>query len=96
MKIQGYRIELSEIEGSARKYYHNQVATVALSIGSHGDEQLVLAIEDGDASQEKAITQYLKDYLPDYMIPNKVVFMKTFPQNANNKIDRRKIKALIE
>lgn len=96
VKIQGYRIELSEIEGSARELYHNQVATVALSIGSHGDEQLVLAIEDGDASQEKAITQYLKDYLPDYMIPNKVVFMKTFPQNANNKIDRRKIKALIE
>ena len=96
VKIQGYRIELSEIESVARKFFNNQCAAVAVAIGEQGTQHLVLAMEREDDGSENQLLNYLKKYLPAYMIPGKIVFMKVFPQNANNKIDKRKIKETLQ
>jgi D-alanine--poly(phosphoribitol) ligase subunit 1 len=96
VKIQGFRIELSEIESVARKFYDNQCAAVAVAIGEPGVQHLELAIEKADDGSGHQLLEYLKKYLPAYMIPEKIAFLKVFPQNANNKIDRRKIKELLQ
>jgi len=38
--------------------------------------------------QPKTLRQYLKNYLPDYMIPTVFIEMELFPLNANDKLDR--------
>lgn len=96
VKIQGFRIELCEIDSVARKFYDNQCAAVAVAIGEPGVQHLELAIEKADDGSGHQLLEYLKKYLPAYMIPEKIAFLKVFPQNANNKIDRRKIKEMLQ
>ncbi len=96
VKIQGYRVELSEIESVARRYYNRQTAVVAVVTGQQGQETISMAIEREDDNSGSELETYLKTYLPSYMIPSKIVFIPTFPQNLSNKIDRKKIKELIK
>ena len=96
VKIQGYRIELSEIESVTRRFYNRQTAVVAVVTGQQGRETISMAIEREDDHSCLELEAYLKTYLPSYMIPSKIVFMPTFPQNMSNKIDRKRIKELIK
>lgn len=45
-------------------------------------------------SQE--IKRQLKEYLPDYMIPKKIIFLDKIPVNTNGKADRAYLKGLLE
>ena len=94
VKIQGYRIELSEIDCVARKFFKNNVAAVAVPITHQGATMIGLAVECEDNSLDKELMDFLKHYLPNYMLPYKTIHLQTFPQNSNNKIDRNKIKEL--
>ena len=44
----------------------------------------------------KEINECLKDILPDYMIPSKRVFLESMPHNLNGKIDKQKLKNMLE
>lgn len=97
VKIQGYRIELSEIEYVARRFYKDKVAVVAVPVkDAHDNTVIALAAETEDDPRADQLIDMLKQYLPAYMVPSSVVCMPQFPQNANNKIDRKTIKQLIE
>lgn len=97
VKIQGYRIELSEIESIARKFYNGDIAVVAVPAeDTNGNMSIQLAIEDEDKEKDEKLLEYMRGYLPSYMIPSKVYHLSRFPQNANNKIDRKEIKNLIK
>ncbi len=96
VKIQGYRVELSEIEQVARRFYARKTAVVAVVAGSTGQESIHLAVEGPDDGSRDGLEAHLRTYLPAYMIPSKIVFMPSFPQNMSNKIDRKRIKELIK
>lgn len=97
IKIQGYRIELSEIECVARKFYDERHAVVALPIYENtGTCSIHLVVEDIKKDESERMIEHLKKYLPAYMIPSKIHYMEQFPQNSNNKIDRRKISEQIK
>jgi D-alanine--poly(phosphoribitol) ligase subunit 1 len=96
IKIQGFRIELSEIECIARQFYGGKRAAVAIPVSDSGNNYSIhLVIEDDGTEDTEAIIVYMKKYLPSYMIPSRVHFMKQFPLNTNNKIDRKHIKTII-
>ena len=95
VKIQGYRIELSEIESVARRYYDQQTAVVAVVTGEQNNQTINLVVERNDDGSSEQLQDFLRQYLPTYMLPSRVVFMPVFPQNANNKIDRKRIKESI-
>jgi acyl-coenzyme A synthetase/AMP-(fatty) acid ligase len=96
VKIQGYRIELSEIECVAREFFNGEIATVAVvNSDDKGNNFIQLALEGKDDKQEKELHDYMKSKLPAYMMPQEIHFIGKFPQNANNKIDRKQIKQLI-
>ena len=95
IKIQGFRIELSEIEFHAKKAIKEQTVLVALAIkNAAGNNEIAVVFEsqEFDVSDVKA---YLKSKMPSYMIPTQYYFAKPFPLNTNGKIDRKKIQALI-
>lgn len=97
VKIQGYRVELSEIECVAEKFFHGDVAVVAVPMeDKNGNTVIHLAVEDDNKEKDAELLDYLRNYLPLYMIPSEVHHLHGFPQNANNKIDRKEIKNLIK
>jgi amino acid adenylation domain-containing protein len=97
VKIDGYRVELGEIEHHARRLTQHtagQVAVVALP-NVQGTHTLHLFLErftgNTDALQEALATQ-----LPAYMVPHQVHTLPAFPLNTNGKIDRKALAAQIQ
>ncbi|MFG6107723.1 amino acid adenylation domain-containing protein [Leptothoe sp. EHU-05/26/07-4] len=93
VKLRGLRIELGEIEATLA---HHPVIqdTVVLVHGDQPDEQrLVAYMVSGAASPPTSaeLRQFLKEKLPEYMIPNSFIFLETFPLTPNGKVDRRSL-----
>jgi len=93
IKIQGYRVELGEIEAVLRDV---SGAEVGIAVGwpqtASGADGVVGFVNaaGGDAA---AILAAARERLPGYMQPSAVHLVDTFPLNANGKVDR---KALLE
>ncbi len=93
VKIQGNRIELSEIE-----YHASQITggnTIALLHDKEGVQSLHLFIEDY-SGEEEAITQYLEKQLPACMVPSEIINLKQFPVTASDKTDMKKLNEEID
>jgi D-alanine--poly(phosphoribitol) ligase subunit 1 len=88
VKIQGYRVELSEIEYHARQALKGKT-TIALAFENFSKtNEIALFVED-EKLDEKKLKEYLKEKLPPYMIPSKILMKDEFPLNSNGKIDRK-------
>lgn len=87
VKHLGHRIELGEIE-TAVSSLSDITRCCCLYDEKHGRITLFL---DKDISKEELHLQ-LKNLIPDYMVPGKVIYMENLPLNANGKIDRLKLK----
>ena len=96
VKIRGFRIELGEIESALRQ--HPSVRdTVVLARQDHDPSlsqidkrlvaYLVLEHEPGPATSE--LRAYLKERLPDYMVPAAFVTLDSLPLTPNGKVDRK-------
>ena len=98
IKLNGYRMELEEIEFQLRKlekirdaivvptYKNNKVTHLnAAVILNHCDE-----VKDVQTLTHDIKTE-LKPVLPEYMIPKKIIYMKKLPLTMNGKLDRKKI-----
>jgi amino acid adenylation domain-containing protein len=94
VKIQGFRIELSEIEYLVRKQF-NLNNVVIVTEDSQGAARLVLVVEDQENRDTDPIITFLKGKLPEYMIPAAGGSMGEFPLNSSGKTDRKKIKELL-
>ena len=93
-KIQGFRVELSEIEFHARTFLHGtNVVCVACQNEKKLDE-IVMFIESTEF-ETRELVDYMRTKMPQYMIPAKYVFVRSFPLNANGKTDRNAIKLLL-
>lgn len=96
VKIQGFRIELSEIEYTAKQFLVNKFNAVVIPMISEGVcSELHLAIESIEC-QDAPLLKYLSDRLPYYMIPKKVHYFEQFPTSSSNKVDRKQITSLIK
>ena len=87
VKHLGHRIELGEIE-TAVSSLSDITRCCCLYDEKHGRITLFL---DKDIVKEELYLQ-LKNLIPDYMVPGKVVYLENLPLNANGKIDRLKLK----
>jgi len=95
VKIQGFRVELSEVEFYAAQAVRGGAAQVALAIeNSSGNHEIVVVFESGEFDVSK-VKEYIKSKLPSYMVPTQYYFVNPFPLNANGKIDRKKLKEII-
>lgn len=93
VKVQGYRVELPEIEFHVKNYLEKQNAAVVAFKDANNNTDLGLVIE----SAEMDITglwPYLNERLPQYMVPKKVLFLESLPLNSNGKTDRNKLTSL--
>ncbi len=89
-KIQGYRIDLGEIEYHARKYLNGGNVVVLTFTNNIGNTELALFIE-GTTGNTTALVDYMKTKIPLYMIPTKIIFEHEFTLNSNSKVDKIKL-----
>jgi acyl-CoA synthetase (AMP-forming)/AMP-acid ligase II len=95
IKIQGFRIELGEIEFHAREFTKlSNVAAVAFQ-NKTGTMQIHLFLENYTEDITKVL-EYLKDKIPNYMLPSSVSNVSTFPLNVNGKVDRKELSKTLD
>ncbi|TGV17973.1 amino acid adenylation domain-containing protein, partial [Mesorhizobium sp. M00.F.Ca.ET.186.01.1.1] len=91
VKIRGYRIELGEIENAIRQHPAVQEAVVIAREEKAGDKRLAAYLVAAGKAQPPAeeIALFLKETLPEYMVPAGVVWLDAIPLTVNGKVDRR-------
>lgn len=94
VKIQGFRVELSEIEINVKNRFGVECIAVAIE-NKAGMSELHLALESPDITHQQII-QILKEKLPSYMIPINTTYIKQFPLTSSGKIDRNSINSIIK
>ncbi|MEH2296963.1 non-ribosomal peptide synthetase [Nostoc sp.] len=90
VKIRGFRIELSEIETVLSQHKSVQKAVVIVKENISGDKYLVAYIVRNLETQNFAplLRKFLKEKLPEYMIPKAFVVLDSLPLTASSKVDR--------
>lgn len=92
-KIQGFRVELGEIEHHAREFYNKEYRVVAIAFDNAQKlTEIALFIESAEQDAQALLT-YLRSKMPHYMIPSRIIFEQTFPLNKSEKIDRNTLKS---
>jgi amino acid adenylation domain-containing protein len=91
VKWRGFRIEPGEIEALLASHTDVQLAAVLLREDSPGDKRLIayLAPEIGKELDIDAIRAWLKNQLPDYMVPSAFMAVAAMPLTPSGKIARR-------
>ncbi len=88
VKIRGNRIEMGEIETRLSEHPSITDAVVIDKDDAEGNKYLAAYyVADEDISVTD-LRSYLKESLPDYMIPSRFIFMENLPLTPNGKVDR--------
>ncbi|MCZ6624678.1 MAG: non-ribosomal peptide synthetase, partial [Deltaproteobacteria bacterium] len=103
VKIRGFRIELGEIEAVLSEHPAVRESVVVAMEDMPGDlsaslgaGKCLVAYVVSKQEQEPTMSElrnFLKEKLPDYMVPSAFVFLDALPLTLNGKIDRRALPA---
>ena len=96
VKIRGFRIELSEIENVFRKYEDIlRVAAVMMQQNESHSLAVVVVPKDNVKLDTNLIMQFIKKYLPEYMLPSHILVIDELPMTANGKVCKKTIVNMI-
>ncbi len=92
VKIRGFRIELGEIEGIIAEHPSVKQSIVLVREKSPGDKYIVAYVvcqSQQSSVDPQKLSDFIKEKLPNYMVPAAIVLLDEFPLTPNGKIDRR-------
>ncbi|MFZ9956243.1 MAG: AMP-binding protein [Flavobacteriales bacterium] len=95
IKINGYRVELGEIEFHAKKFCEGKNLAAFTIKNKIGATSIYMAIEKLEEDSNKLV-EYLKENLPAYMIPEKIFSIKQLPLSLSGKTDRNALSSLFQ
>jgi len=96
VKHMGYRIELEDIEHALVKLPQVTQAAVVYQRSSTAFGKLVGFAGCAEEVEEGTLLRELATLLPDYMVPSKLILMPSLPTNPNGKVDRQRLKAMLD
>ncbi len=95
VKLHGFRIELGEIEAALAA--HDSIAeSLVLMREDNGEQRLVayvVARELDHANLTSELREFLRERVPEYMVPSFFVTLDQMPLTTNGKIDRARLPA---
>ena len=92
VKLRGFRIELGEIESVLARRPQVQQALVLRQEDRQGEHRLVAYVVPriaGDPPAAKDLRKYLREQLPEYMVPAAFVLLAQLPMSPTGKVDRQ-------
>lgn len=96
VKVNGYRVELQEIDLVLREAAHTELAVAIPWPLSDGSASGIVGVLSGaDSANDKQIIAACEAKLPRYMVPNRIYHFSQIPLNVNGKIDRGKITEML-
>ena len=93
-KIQGFKVELGEIEHLARKVLASRQAIAVVKQQAAGQEIHLFA--EGASGMLERLKQQLAEALPPYMMPAAITMVDQWPYNTSGKIDRQALLQLCQ
>jgi acyl-coenzyme A synthetase/AMP-(fatty) acid ligase/acyl carrier protein len=95
VKIRGFRIELGEVESALSQHPNLREVTITAREDSPGDQRLVAYVvpHQKQTPTVDGLRHFLKQKLPDYMMPSAFVLLDALPLTPNGKVDRRALPA---
>ncbi|QMS92433.1 NcpB [Nostoc edaphicum CCNP1411] len=95
VKIRGFRIELGEIEAVLSQHSNVQASCAVVREDTPGDKRLVAYIvpQPEQRVSVSVVRSFLKEKLPEYMLPSAIVILEALPITSNGKLDRRALRA---
>lgn len=94
-KIQGFRVELSEIEFHARQILRDANIVCIAFENSQNLTEIAMFVE-GPEFDTSGLLEKMRAKIPPYMIPTAIYFESAFPLNISGKTDRKALKAKIK
>ncbi len=91
VKIRGFRIELSEVEEVIRRFEGIKDATVAAFDKATGGKYIAAYVVSDMKVDTGALTAFIKQSKPPYMVPAVIMQIDEIPLNQNQKVDRKKL-----
>ncbi|WOH53420.1 non-ribosomal peptide synthase/polyketide synthase [Bradyrhizobium sp. sBnM-33] len=101
VKVNGFRIELGEIQTSLLRHEEIEQAAVGALAGAAGNQLIAYVAPKtaknaaGDAAEALVgrLTDFLKQTLPVYMVPARIMVLERLPVLSSGKVDRRALPA---
>ena len=91
IKHMGFRMELGEVENAV----HSVEGVMESCILYQRDNDRIFCFYVG-TMDEQELKRALREKLARYMVPNEIVRLETMPHTANMKVDRVKLKVMME
>lgn len=96
VKVNGYRVELQEIDLVLREAARTELAVAIPWPLSDGAASGIVGVLSGaEGGRDHEIIATCEARLPRYMVPNRLYHFPQIPLNINGKIDRRKITEML-
>jgi amino acid adenylation domain-containing protein len=95
IQVQGYRVELSEIEHIA-KNFKNALNYAVVAIKNDLNIYSIFLFAEKLSTNEKELHSFLQNNLPTYMVPSKIISLKKFPFTTSGKLDYNTLKKIAQ
>ena len=94
VKIRGFRIEPGEIKNVILEHIKVQDVAVLVRTDVNGEKVICAYLVNKEKLDVELIKTELRNYLPEYMVPNIILQIDKMPLTVNGKIDKRKLPAV--
>ena len=95
VKIRGFRIETGEVQATLSLHPEVRAAVVAARTDSTGSKHLVAyVVPETVTALTPELRMFLKERLPEYMVPSFFIGVDDFPLTRNGKIDHKALAQL--
>jgi amino acid adenylation domain-containing protein len=90
LSIRGFRVEAGEVAAAINSHPGIE-ASVAVAVGDSSTERKLVAyvVAAGEPPDEAALSDFLGESLPDYMVPSIYVWLDRLPITEHGKVDRK-------
>ncbi|HTF65074.1 MAG TPA: condensation domain-containing protein, partial [Edaphobacter sp.] len=98
VKIRGFRVELGEVESALMAHPAAKDAAVLAYSDESGVRRLmgylVLKKTEAEKLDQISLKEFLRDSIPEYMIPDTFIQLETMPLTPNGKLDRKALQVV--
>ncbi|WP_462171212.1 AMP-binding protein [Pseudoalteromonas xiamenensis] len=96
VKLQGYRIELAEINSRISAYLDNPMVYCLATPKQVPTQITAFICGTADKELESRLFNMLKEALPSYMIPKRIIWLESVPLNNSGKLDKNALHSILE